>query len=1071
VSERSSPPVGRPPRDDDGDGLPDGVRSDTWAHEVTHAEAEATRSPSIVNRIVAASLRQRLLVVLAGVAMIGIGLWSFRRLPVDAYPDLSPPMVEIITQWPGHAAEEVERLITAPVELQMNGLAGLRVMRSISLYGLSDVTLTFVDGTDNYFARQQVFERVPDVELPPGVTAGVSPLSSPSGLVYRYVLQSPDRSARDLHILQDWVIDRAYKSAPGVADLESLGGETMQYQVMIDPNKLAGAGLSVSDVSTALDANNGNAGGGFYSEGGQFYYVRGLGRLATTEDIGNVVLAVHNGIPVLVKDIGQVVIGAAPRLGRFGYQNQNDAVEGVVKLRTGEQAQTVLQGIQKKTEELNNQILPKDVKVLPFYDRSDLIHLTTRTVEDNLLRGIVLVIIVLIFFLYDIRSGLIVAVTIPLSLLFAFICLDLRGIPANLLSIGAIDFGILVDGAVVMVENIYRRLADPEAEGFGVVHTIIAAAAEVDRPIFYAVAVIIASFLPIYVLRGPSGKLFEPMADTTIFALVGALIVTLTLLPVLCAWFMRRGVRERRNPAYEWIRGLYARTLTRALGRPWLTIGLSTAVFVVSLLFIPHIGAEFMPKLDEGALWVRATMPYTISFEESSRIVPQVTSILRSFPEVTIVASEHGRPDDGTDPTGFFNAEFYVGLKPYSEWHGAYRDKAQLIDAVAERLKVFPGITFNYTQPAEDAVDEAETGLKSSLDVKVFGSDLAVLEQKGRAVKRILDQVAGVKHVTVVQELGQPSLTIDIDRTKIARYGINVADINGLIEAAVGGSAATQVAQGERLFDLVVRLLPQYRETPEQIGNVLVATADGQRVPLRELADIKLANGASFIYRQDNSRFIGVQYSVEGRDLASAVQEAQKKVAAAVPLPAGYRIVWGGEYEEYTASRAQLQLILPVTLALIFVILFALYNNFKFPFITVAGVVLSAPIGGLLALELSGTPFSVSSGIGFLALFGVSVQTAIVYISYVNELRRTGKPIDEATLEAALLRLRPIMMTALVAALGLLPAALSTGVGSDSQRPFALVIVGGLFSRLLISVYLMPALYLVAAREGDRLEV
>jgi len=1069
VSERSTPPVDRPSRD--GDGVPDGIRSDTWTHEVMHAEAEATRTPSIVNRIVAASLRQRLLVVLGAVAIVGLGLWSFRRLPVDAYPDLSPPMVEIITQWPGHAAEEVERLITAPVELQMNGLPGLRVMRSISLYGLSDVTLTFADGTDNYFARQRVFERVPDVELPPGVSAGVSPLSSPSGLVYRYVLQSPDRSARDLHILQDWVIDRAYKSVSGVADLESLGGETMQYQVLIDPNKLAGAGLSVSDVATALDANNGNAGGGFYSEGGQFYYVRGLGRVVTTEDIGNVVLAVHDGIPVLVKDIGQVVIGAAPRLGRFGYQSQDDAVEGVVKLRTGEQAQTVLNAIQKKTAELNNQILPKDVKVLPFYDRSDLIRLTTRTVEDNLLRGIVLVVIVLIFFLYDIRSGLIVAVTIPLSLMFAFICLDLRGIPANLLSIGAIDFGILVDGAVVMVENIYRRLADPEAERLGVVHTIIAAAAEVDRPIFYAVAVIIASFLPIYVLRGPSGKLFEPMADTTIFALIGALIVTLTLLPVLCAWFLRRGVRERRNPAYEWMRGLYARTLTRALARPWWTIGLSTAAFVLSMLFIPHIGAEFMPKLDEGALWVRATMPYTISFEESSKIVPQVSDILRSFPEVTVVASEHGRPDDGTDPTGFFNAEFYVGLKPYSEWHGAYRDKAQLIAVVGEKLKVFPGITFNYTQPAEDAVDEAETGLKSSLDVKVFGSDLAVLEQKGRAVKRILDQVAGVKHVTVVQELGQPSLTIDIDRSKIARYGINVADINGLIEAAVGGAAATQVAQGERLFDLVVRLLPQYRETPEQIGNVLVATADGQRVPLRELADIKLANGASFIYRQDNSRFIGVQYSVEGRDLASAVQEAQRNVAAAVPLPPGYRIVWGGEYEEYTASRAQLQFILPVTLTLIFVILFALYNNFKFPFITVAGVVLSAPIGGLLALELSGTPFSVSSGIGFLALFGVSVQTAIVYISYANELRRTGRTIAEATSEAALLRLRPIMMTALVAALGLLPAALSSGVGSDSQRPFALVIVGGLFSRLLISVYLMPALYLVAARQGDRLEV
>ena len=466
MSEQSSPPVDRPSRDDGN--LRDGVRADAWEHEVTHAPAEATRTPSIINRIVAASLRQRLLVLLAAIAITGIGLWSFRRLPVDAYPDLSPPMVEIITQWPGHAAEEVERLITAPVELQMNGLPGLKVMRSISLYGLSDVTLTFDDGTDHYFARQRVFERVPDVALPPGVSAGVSPLTSPSGLVYRYVLQSPDRSARDLHILQDWVIDRAYKSVAGVADLESLGGETMEYQVLIDPSKLAGAGLSVSDVSSALDANNGNAGGGFYSEGGQFYYVRGLGRVATTEDIGNVVLAVHDGIPVLVKDIGQVVIGAAPRLGRFGYQSQDDAVEGVVKLRTGEQAQTVLKGIQKKTEELNTQILPKDVKVLPFYDRSDLIHLTTRTVEDNLLRGIVLVVIVLIFFLYDIRSGLIVAVTIPLSLLFAFICLDLRRIPANLLSIGAIDFGILVDGAVVMVENIHRALAKRHGTSYSI---------------------------------------------------------------------------------------------------------------------------------------------------------------------------------------------------------------------------------------------------------------------------------------------------------------------------------------------------------------------------------------------------------------------------------------------------------------------------------------------------------------------------------------------------------------------------------------------------------------------------
>lgn len=1035
------------------------------------AVPRAGGAPSLVNRIVAASLRQRFIVILLAATIVGVGIWSFGRLPVDAYPDLSPPMVELSTQWPGHAAEEVERLITAPVELAMNGLPGLEVMRSVSLYGLSDVRLTFEEGTDSYFARQRVLERLPDIELPDGLAPGMAPLASPSGLIYRYVLQSPDRSAMELKVIQDWVLERAYRSVPGVADMSSLGGETMQYQVLIDPTRLAGAGLTVPMVAEALEANNGNAGGGFYSEGGQFYYVRGLGRLVSTEDVGRVVLAVHDGTPVLVRDVGDVVIGHAPRLGQFGFGDQDDAVEGVVRLRTGEQAQEVLAGVQRKTAELAGTVLPEDVRIVPFYDRSDLIRLTTRTVEDNLLRGILLVVVVLVFFLHDVRAGLIVAVTIPFALLFAFIWLDLRDIPANLLSIGAIDFGILVDGAVVMVENIYRRLAERDPLSESVRATIISAAAEVDRPIFYAVAVIIASFLPIYVLSGPSGRLFGPMADTTIFALLGALLVTLTLLPVLCNWLLGGRVRERRNVPFEWMRGWYVRGLDWCLARPWWAIGGSVAVFGLSLLLVPGIGAEFMPTLDEGALWVRATMPYTISFEESSQIVPQVRAILRSFPEVTVVASEHGRPDDASDPTGFFNAEFYVGLKPYGEWNGEYRDKAALVAAINSRLAVFPGITFNFTQPAEDAVDEAETGLKSSLDVKVFGADLAVLEATGREVKRVMETVPGVEHVTVVQELGQPSLTVTVDREKCARYGVNVADINGLLEAAVGGGAATQVVQGERQFDLVVRLQPRARETPAEIGNILVATPGGQQLPLHELADIRIATGASFIYRQDDSRFIGIQYSVEGRDLASAVQDAQRQVAASVRVPAGYSVVWGGEYEEYTASRAQLRLVLPVTVALIFVILFALYGNVAFPFITVAGVVLSAPVGGLLALELTGTPFSVSSGIGFLALFGVSVQTAIVYISYVNELRRSGIEIGAATREAAVLRFRPIMMTALVAALGLLPAALSTSVGSDSQRPFALVIVGGLFSRLLISVFLMPALYRVVARPGDRLEV
>jgi cobalt-zinc-cadmium resistance protein CzcA len=1030
-----------------------------------------SRTASIMNRIVGASLMQPFLVILMTLILTGAGARSLQRLPVDAYPDLSPPSVELVTQWPGHAAEEVERLITVPVELGMNGIPKTTNTRSISLYGLSDVVITFQDGTDNNFARQEVFNRLGDLSLPSGVTPSVSPLASPSGLIYRYVLQSSDRSPMELKTLEEWTVEPQYRSVPGVADDSGFGGGTMQYQVLLDQAKIAAVGLSATQVEAALAANNGNAGGGFYSQGGQFYYVRGLGNLSTLEDIDNVVLAVHNGTPVLLKDVGRVVIGIAPRLGEFGFEKQDDAVEGVILLRTGEKTQDVLQRVEAKTKELNEHVLPKDVKVVPFYDRSDLVDVTTQIVKQNLLRGMLLVVVILIFFLYDVRAGLIVATTIPLALLFAFICLDLQHASANLLSIGAVDFGILVDGAVVMVENIFRQIAERKGTSLNIREIIVDAAAEVDRPIFYAVAVIVVSFLPIYVLSGPSGTLFRPMADTMVFALIGSLIVTLTLLPVLCAWLMRKGVRERRNGIFEAIKSVYIKGLDFCLAHAWGTTFASAILLAGSLLLIPRIGAEFMPQLDEGALWVRATMPYTISFDESAKIVPKVREILRSFPEVTTVASEHGRPDDGTDSTGFFNAEFYVGLKPYSQWTGSYHTKPELIEAINKKLQAFPGIIFNYTQPAEDAVDEAETGLKSALAVKVFGSDLDTLQQKGKAIKRVLEKVRGIRDVSLVQELGQPSLSIKVDRAAIARYGLNVADINGLITTAIGGDVATQVVQGEKQFDLVVRLEQQYRDNPEEIGNILVATPAGQQIPLKELADIQVTNGASFIYRQDNSRYIGVQFSVQGRDLAGAVEDAIAQVNKKVDLPQGYRLDWGGEYSEYTASRAQLNVILPLTLSLIFLLLFTLYSNFKFPFITVLGVLLSAPVGGIVALWLTGTPFSVSSGIGFLALFGVSVQTAVVYISYVNELRRSGTTLDQAIREAAILRLRPIMMTALVAALGLLPAALATGVGTDTQRPFALVIVSGLFTRLLISIFLMPALYALVARPYDRLEV
>jgi len=1034
-------------------------------------EGASPRPASLINRIVAFALQQRTLMVLLALGLAAAGVWSYNTLPMDAYPNLSPPMVDIVTQWPGHSAEEVERLITVPVELGLNAIPGLVTKRSISLYGLSDVSLTFADGTEPYFARQRVYNRLPGITLPDGVAPSMSPMSPPSGLVYRYVLQSTDRTPMQLKTLNDWVVAPQYRAVPGVADDSGFGGGTMQYQVLIDPVKIAALGMSVAQVEAALAANNSNAGGGFYSQGGQFFYVRGLGRLETVQDIGNVVLAVHDGTPVLVKDVGTVKVGIAPRLGEFGYMGRDDAVEGVILALTGSKTENVLQRVEAKTRELNSGVLPSDVKIHPFYDLTDLIRQTKAVVMHNLLLGMLLVIAVLIFFLYDVRAGLIVAVTIPLALLFAFVCLDLKGASANLLSIGAVDFGILVDGAIFMVENIFRELAARQGTEFNIREVIQDAASEVDRPLVYAVAVIVASFLPIYVLTGPSGTLFKPMADTMIFALVGSLIVTLTLLPVLCALFMRRGVRERRNAIYDRFKAWYARWLERLLRMPWRLVAAPVLLLILALVMMRGIGAEFMPHLDEGSLWVRATMPYTISFKEASKISPQIREILRSFPEVTTVGSELGRPDDGTDSTGFFNDEFFVGLKPYSQWDGKYRSKQDLIAAIDKKLQVFPGIQFNYTQPAEDAVDEAETGLKSALAVKIYGPDLKTLQAKGKAIKRVMEKVPGITDVTLVHELGQPNLAIKIDRAKIARYGLNVDDINKLIEAAIGGDVATEVAQGEKQFDLLVRLEPQYRDNPQQIGEIPVATPGGQQIPLKELADISVANGASFIYRENGSRYIGVQFSVAGRDLAGAVGDAIRQVAHDVKLPFGYRLEWGGEYKEYTASRAQMKVILPLTLLLIFGLLFVLYGNFKFPFITVLGVLLSAPFGAILAMWLTGTPFSVSSGIGFIVLFGVSVLTGVVYISCVNELRLAGMAIGKAVREAAILRLRPITMTALVAALGLLPAAIASGVGTDSQRPFALVIVAGMLSRLLIGIFLMPALYALVARPQDRLQV
>jgi heavy metal efflux system protein len=1027
----------------------------------------------MIHRIVQIALKQRFMVLVLVVLLIVAGTYSFQRMPVDAYPDLSPPRVELITQWPGHAAEEVERLTTLPLELAMNGTPNLQVMRSISLYGLSDVILTFDEGTDGYFARQLAFERLPDASLPMGVTPSMAPFFSPSGLVYRYVLESPDRTPQELKTFEDWIVERAYRAVPGVADDSGFGGTTMQYQVLLDPARLYNFHIPVAQVVTALGANNSNSGGGFYSVGQQFNYVRGLGLLRNTEDIGEVVVGNANGAPVRIKDIGHVEIGHAPRLGIFGFEKNDDAVEGVILMRRGEQTQTVLQGVQKKTQELNQSVLPPDVKVRPYYDRSDLVRVTTDTVEANLLRGMLLVLVVLIFFLGSVRAALITALTVPLALLFAFVFLHARGDAANLLSIGAIDFGIIIDGTIVMVENIHRELGARYGKPFDLREVLLAATQDVDRPIFYSVAVIIAGYLPIYALTGPAGKLFRPMANTMAFALIGALILTLTLVPVLAATVLKN-IKDKRNPVFEWIRKIYGKQLAFCLRHPVLILGLATLIFAASLLLIPQIGVEFLPHLDEGALWVRATMPYTISFEEAGKFAPKIRDILKAYPQVTLVGSELGRPDDGTDPTGFFNCEFYVGLRPYTDktWQqSSIHTKGDLIEDVEKKLSTYPGVIFNYTQPAEDAVDEALTGLKSALAVKIFGPDLDVLESKALEIKRVMGGTPGFSDLTVVRELGQPSLTISPDRAKIARYGINVDDVGTVVQAAIGGQTATQVIQGEKLFDLIVRMEPQFRSGAHEIGNLLVPAPGGQQIPLSELATIKEASGASFIYRENNSRYIGIQFSVVGRDLEGVIIAGQNAVKKAVHLPEGYHLDWGGEYSELVEAKSQFIIIGPLAALLIFMILFALYGNLKFPIAIALGVILSGPVGALVALRITHTPFSVSSVLGLLAVLGVSVQTAVILVSYINKLRNEGLSIRDATMEASLLRLRPIMMTALVACLGLLPAALATGVGSDTQKPFAIVVVAGLISRLLLGFFVNPVLYEIVAREGDVLQV
>lgn len=1034
----------------------------------------------MIRYLVEFALRNKVLILCLGVLLLIWGILSFHNLPVEAYPDVADKYVWVITQWPGRAAEEVEQQVTIPIEVQLNGVGHKTHLRSISLSGLSFITVIFDDDSDNLQNRQQVLEKLTLVNLPAGLNPQIGPDFSPAGQIYWYTLRSanPKYDIMELKALQDWVVFKHLMSVPDVAAVSIFGGETREYQVQVDPDKLVSYGLSIGQVEQALAANNVNAGGSFIEKGQQAYNIRAVGLMQDAQDIGATFLKTQNGTPVRVRDVALVIQGPKIRLGRIGKAihredgkvvDNDDAVEGIVQMRKGAEAEATLRGIHEKVEYLNQHILPPGVRIVPHLDRDDLVHYTTRTVLSNLSVGILLVVIVLFLFLGNIRSAFIVALTIPFSLFFAAILLDLRHVPANLLSLGALDFGMVVDGCVVMVENILRHLEEGEVQDATIGDTIRTAAHEVQKPVFYALVIIIVAYLPIFTLQRVEGRLFQPMAWTVAFALLGALIFSMLMAPVLASYLFRHRASEWRNPVLARLLANYRTALSWSLKRQKLVFGLAGAAGLLTLFlaFSGVIGSEFLPHLDEGAIWARGTLAPSVGPTEGRRIMDQARVTFAIFPEVTQVVTQVGRPDDGTDATGFFNTELFVDLRPKREWRPLFhKDKDKLIAAMDREVSKIPGVTWGFSQPIADNMEEAVSGVKGQLAVKVFGPDLKELEKKADDIKDVMARVPGIEDLGVFRVLGQPNVNIVVNRQKADRFGINVADVQDAIETAVGGKPVSQILQGEQRFDLVVRYQEPFRRTVEDIASIRLLSPSGERVSLRELCDIKLEDGASMIYRESNSRYIAIKYSVRGRDLGSTVEDAIQQVHDTVKLETGYTLDWAGEYESQKRANRRLAVIIPITILVIVLILYAAFDSFKWSLLLLLNLSL-APLGGLLALLLSGTHFSVSSGVGFLALFGVSVQIGVIMLEYINQLRARNRTVVEAAIEGATLRLRPIMMTMLVATLGLLPAAMSHDIGSDSQRPFAIVIVGGLLTNLLISVFLLPNLYVWAARTGD----